>query len=76
MNTQRLLSKARGYDALTSIFTLVLGGGEAGRLEAAELIRKLSTEQRRDLRAALQETDHLLDTVILSEMAERRPWKL
>ena len=76
MNAQRLLSKARAYDALISIFTLVLGGGESARIEAAELIRKLSTEARRDLRAALQETDHLLDDVILAEMRERRPWKL
>ena len=76
MNTKRILEKARAYDQLVSIFTLMLGGGEAGRLEAAELIRKLSTEARRDLRAVLQETDHLLDDVILQEMRERRPWKL
>jgi len=63
-------------DDMISIFTSILIGGEANRLLAAQLIRKLGPEARRDLRAALQETDAILDDVILAEMRERRPWRL
>jgi len=76
MSETKILEKARAYDVMIAIFTLVLAGGEPARLEAAELIRKLSPEARRDLRAACQEMDELLDDVILTEMRERRPWKL
>jgi hypothetical protein len=63
-------------DDLISIFTAVLIGGEANRLLAAQLVRKLGPEARRDLRAVLQDLENLLDDVTLAEMAERRPWKL
>ena len=63
-------------DDMISIFTSILIGGEANRLLAAQLIRKLGPEARRDLRAACQTIDELLDDVILAEMRERRPWKL
>jgi hypothetical protein len=63
-------------DVMIEIFTHVLTGGEANRLLAAELIRKLGPEARRDLRAACQDLDYLIDDVILAEMKERRPWKL
>jgi hypothetical protein len=63
-------------DDMISIFTHVLTGGEANRLLAAELLRKLGPEARRDLRAACQDLDYLIDDVILAEMRERRPWRL
>jgi hypothetical protein len=43
---------------------------------AAELVRKLGLEARRDLRAVCQEVENLVDDVILAEMRSRRPWKL
>jgi hypothetical protein len=76
MNADRILEKARACDVMIAIFTLVLGGGEPARLEAAEMIRKLGPEARRDMRATCQDLDNLLDDVILAEMRERRPWKL
>jgi len=76
MNTTRILAKARACDVMIAIFTLVLAGGESARLEAAELIRKLSPVAWRDLRAACQDLDYLIDDVILAEMRERRPWRL
>jgi len=63
-------------DDIISIFVHVLTGGEMNKRLAAELIRKLGAEARRDLRAACQELDELLDDVILAEMAVARPWKL
>jgi hypothetical protein len=63
-------------DDMVSIFTSILIGGEANRLLAAQLIRKLGPEARRDLRATCQDLDNLIDDVILAEMRERRPWKL
>jgi len=76
MNRSELFKKAAAADTLVSIFTLMLDAGESSKREAAELIRKLGPEQRRDLRATCQETDELLDDTILAEMRERRPWKL
>jgi len=63
-------------DDMISIFTSILIGGDANKRLAANLIRKLGPEARRDLRAACRELDELLDDVILAEMAERRTWKL
>lgn len=63
-------------DDMISIFVSILTGGDANKRLAAELIRKLGPEARRDLRATIQELDNLLDDTILAEMAEKRPWKL
>jgi hypothetical protein len=63
-------------DDMISIFTAILTGGDINKSLAAELIRKLGIEARRDLRAALQDLDELLDDVTLAELRERRPWKL
>ena len=63
-------------DDMISIFTSILIGGDANKRLAAELIRRLGPEARRDLRAACQTTDELLDDVILAELRERRPWRL
>lgn len=54
------------------IFTLLLIGGDGAKLRAAEMIRSLDARSRRDLRAALQELDYLLDDVFLAEMREKR----
>jgi hypothetical protein len=63
-------------DDMISIFTAILIGGEHNKLLAAELVRKLSLEARRDLRAVCQEVENPVDDVILAEMRSRRPWKL
>lgn len=59
-------------DDMISIFVHVLTGGDANKRMAAKLIRKLGPEARRDLRAALQDADYLLDDVCLEEMREKR----
>jgi hypothetical protein len=70
------VSENEPRESQIEIFALVLAGGESNRQAAAEKIRDLGPEARRDLRAALQDLDYLLDDVILAEMAEKRPWKL
>jgi hypothetical protein len=72
MNETEILEKARACDVMISIFTLVLGGGESNRQAAAEKIGLLSPEARRDLRAALQDLDNLVDDVWLEELREKR----
>jgi hypothetical protein len=62
--------------AAARIFAMTLCGGESNRARAAEAIRRLEAEERRDLRAALQDLDNLLDDVTLAEMRKRSPWKL
>ncbi len=59
-------------DDMISIFTSILIGGDANRSLAEKLIRKLGPAARRDLRAALQDVDYLLDDTLLEEMRERR----
>jgi hypothetical protein len=59
-------------DDMISIFVHVLTGGELNRRLAAELIRKLGPEARRDLRAACQDLDNLIDDVWLEELREKR----
>jgi hypothetical protein len=63
-------------DSMVEVFTSILAGGDFNRRLAIALICKLGPEARRDLRAACQEIDSLIDDVILAEMRERRPWKL
>lgn len=58
------------------LLLLAAEDNERSRQEAAERIRKLSPEERRDLRSAMQRLNNLLDDVTLAEMRERRPWKL
>jgi len=54
------------------IFTLILSGTERDKKHAANLIRKLDAAGRRDLRAALQRLDYLLDDVTLEEFRQKR----
>jgi hypothetical protein len=61
-----------GPTSETEIFALMLDAGEMNRLKAAELIRKLDATARRDLRAACQELDNLIDDVWLEELREKR----
>lgn len=63
-------------DDMISIFTSILIGGDANKALAVNLIRKLGPEARRDLRAACQSLDELLDDVFLAESRSGRPWKL
>jgi len=59
-------------DDMISIFTSILIGGEANRLLAVKLIRKLDAKARRDLRAACQDVDNLIDDTWLEELREKR----
>lgn len=63
-------------DSLIEICILILSSGESSRLRAAELIRKLDAASRRDLRAACQRLDNLIDDVLLDELREKRRGKL
>lgn len=54
------------------IFRLALHGGELNKLKATELIRSLNAAERRDLRAACQDLDNLIDDVWLEELREGR----
>jgi hypothetical protein len=60
----------------SDLLLLAAEDSERSRGEASERIRKLTPEERRDLRAACQKLDNLIDDVWLEEMRERRPWKL
>jgi len=60
------------FDAMVEVFALILDGGESNLAEASDLIRKLGPEDRRDLRAGLQQLDYLLDDVFLSEQRAKR----
>ena len=59
-------------DSMVEIFTSVLLGGDYNKRLAAGLIRKLDPAGRRDLRAACQEVDNLVDDVWLEELREKR----
>jgi len=71
MDTNKILDKARAADVMIEIFTLLLYPAAQNELEAAELIRKLDADGRRDLRCAAGRIDELLDEVILNERLER-----
>jgi hypothetical protein len=76
MDANKILAKARSFDLMIEIFTLLLYPAVENESEAAELIRSLDSTGRRDLRSAAGRIDELLDDVTLAEMRERRPWKL
>jgi hypothetical protein len=54
------------------LFALCSEGGEADMNRAAGIIRKMSPEERRNVRAGIQQLDHLLDDISLNEMRDRR----
>lgn len=54
------------------IFTLCLDGTERDKLHAAALIRKLTPEARRDLRATLALVTELMDDTYLRERSDSR----
>jgi hypothetical protein len=62
-------------DSMISIFVSILTGGDHNRRLAAQLIRKLGPEARRDLRAACQDLDNLIDDTWLEELREKRRHK-
>jgi hypothetical protein len=62
-------------DDMISIFTSILIGGDANKRLAAELIRKLPPQARRDLRASIQTLDYMIDDVWLDELREKRRGK-
>ena len=54
------------------LFALCSAGGDSNLRRAAAIIRKLSAEERRDVRAGLQQLDYLLDDVFLEQQREKR----
>jgi hypothetical protein len=54
------------------IFTLILSGTERDKKHAANLIRKLDAVARRDLRAACQRLDRLVEDAWMGELREKR----
>jgi hypothetical protein len=59
-------------DEMISIFTCVLTGGDVNKRLAVKLILKLGPEARRDLRAACQRLDTLVEDTWVEEMREKR----
>jgi hypothetical protein len=58
------------------LLLLTAEDSERSRSEAAERIRAMTPEERRDLRAACQRLDRLVENVWFEESREKRPWKL
>jgi hypothetical protein len=54
------------------IFELLLSGNERDKKHAVNLIRHLDAEGRRDLRAACQRLDNLVEDTWLDELREKR----
>jgi hypothetical protein len=54
---------------------LILSGTERDKKHAEALIRKLDAVARRDLRAACQRLENLVDDVWLEELREKRRGK-
>lgn len=67
-----MIGKIDATQKQIEIFTLILLAGEPNKLKAAELIRELSAEAKRDLRASCQEVEELLDTVWLEQLRFQR----
>jgi hypothetical protein len=57
------------------IFELILSGTERDKKHAVTLIRKLDDVARRDLRAACQRLDNLVEDTWLDELRENRHGK-
>jgi len=60
----------------SDLLLLAAEDSDRSRKLAAERIRAMTPQERRDLRAACQTLDNLIDDVWLEELRERRPWKL
>jgi hypothetical protein len=59
-------------DMMVEIFTSILAGGGANKRLAVKLIRKLDAVGRRDLRAACQNLDALIEETWLEELRDKR----
>jgi hypothetical protein len=59
-------------DSMISIFSSILHGGDANKRLAVMLIRKLTPEARRDLRAACQRLDNLVEDTWMDELRDKR----
>ncbi len=60
----------------SDLLLLAAEDSDRSRKLAAERIRAMTPQERRDLRAACQTLDNLIDDVWLEELRERRPWKM
>jgi hypothetical protein len=54
------------------IFELILSGTKSDKKHAANLILKLNDVERRDLRAACQRLDNLVEDTWLDELRDKR----
>jgi hypothetical protein len=54
------------------LFALCSAGGDANLKRAAAIICRLSAEERRDVRAGVQQLDYLMDDIILEQQREKR----
>jgi len=59
-------------DSMIEIFTSILTGGETNKRLAVKQIRKVDAIGRRDLRAACQNLDALMEEIWLEEMRDQR----
>ncbi len=59
-------------DSMVEVFTSILLGGETNKRLAIKLIRKLDARARRDLRAACQNLDILIEETWLEELRDKR----
>jgi NH3-dependent NAD+ synthetase len=60
----------------SDLLLLAAEDSDKSRKEAAERIRKMTPKERRDLRAACQKLDRLVEDTWLEESREKREWKL
>jgi hypothetical protein len=70
MNEQR--TKRQKLEIRGELFALCSEGREADLNRAAGIIRKMSAEERRDVRAGIQRLDYLMDDICLNEMRDKR----
>jgi len=54
------------------LFALCSAGGDANLKRAAGIIRKLSPEERRDVRAGIQTLSEMIDDITLEELRQKR----
>jgi hypothetical protein len=54
------------------LFALCSAGGDADLRRAAGIIRKMSSEERRDVRAGIQTLSEMIDDIVLEELRQKR----
>lgn len=54
------------------LFALCSVGGDADLRRAADIIRKMSLEERRDVRAGIQTLSEMINDITLEELRQKR----